>query len=652
MFSIENISVGFGDRILFDKVSLTINPHDRIGLVGLNGTGKSTLLKIIAGEQTPDSGKLNRASYVSAGYLPQDGIGTQQATLYRAGESAFEGIIELREKLESAQDSIHSMNPDHPEFDKLLEVIGEIQHRMEDLDAYRMKSKIERVLSGLGFKPTDFERPTAEFSGGWQMRIALAKLLLREPTILLLDEPTNHLDLDSLQWLEEYLQTYDGAIILVSHDRAFLDRVTKTTVAIEHRKVQSYSGNYSFYEKESAAQKNLLSGAVKNQQREIAKTQEFIERFRYKATKARQVQSRIKRLEKMELITVETEDSEIAFNFPTPLPSGRIVLQLQEISKSYDSTVVFKNLSMQIDRGDKIAVVGVNGAGKSTLMRIIAGAEEFGSGDRSLGHNVELSYFAQNQAEELDPSKEVLDILDDVAEGEIRKKLRTILGSFLFQGDDVFKKVSVLSGGEKSRLALAKMLLVKSNFLIMDEPTNHLDMKSKRILQDALANFEGTFIIVSHDRAFLDPLVNKVLEVSQSGVRTFIGNVTEYLLTREAGSASKKSVTKTQTDRMDLDVSPLTQRERRRMEAEQREKLSHKLRPLKKKLGELEERIQSGEERKREIEESMADLSFYRDGEKSKSVTSEYKELQVSLSNAYWEWESILKKIESIKKTE
>ena len=540
MLSLDHISVQFGGRYLFDDLSLMVGPHDRIGLVGSNGAGKTTLLKIIASLSQAESGTVSKAHYVTAGYLPQDGVTAIGKTLYKEVETAFENILLVQQELEEAHALLSTQDTASQEYMETLEIYGELQHKLEDLDAFRMQSKIERVLMGLGFSVPDLERQTDEFSGGWQMRIELAKLLLKEPSVLLLDEPTNHLDIESLQWLEEYLHQYNGAIILVSHDRAFLDSITARTFALSLGKMEEYAGNYSFYEKERVIRKELVMNAYKNQQQQLKQTQQFVDRFRYKATKARQVQSRIKQMEKLDLIEIEDEEQEIHFHFPQPQPSGRVVMELKNLQKSYGTHKVFAGLNYIIERGDRIAVVGVNGAGKSTFSRIVAGVEPFNGGERVPGYNTIVSYFAQHQAEELDMSKEVLQIVDEVATGEVRTKLRTILGSFLFRGDDVFKKVKVLSGGEKSRLALSKMLLLPSNFLIMDEPTNHLDMRSKKVLQEALAEFNGTYLIVSHDRAFLDPIVNKVLEFSHGGIRTFLGNVSDYLSEKEGRGGEKE----------------------------------------------------------------------------------------------------------------
>ncbi len=666
MLSLDHISVQFGGRYLFDDLSLMVGPHDRIGLVGSNGAGKTTLLKIIAGLSQAEDGTVSKAHYVTAGYLPQDGVTAVGKTLYKEVETAFENILLVQQELEEAHLLLSTQDTASQEYMETLEIYGELQHKLEDLDAFRMQSKIERVLMGLGFSVPDLERQTDEFSGGWQMRIELAKLLLKEPSVLLLDEPTNHLDIESLQWLEEYLHQYNGAIILVSHDRAFLDSITARTFALSLGKMEEYAGNYSFYEKERVIRKELVMNAYKNQQQQLKQTQQFVDRFRYKATKARQVQSRIKQMEKMDLIEIEDEEQEIHFHFPPPQPSGRVVMELKNLQKSYGTHKVFTGLNYTIERGDRIAVVGVNGAGKSTFSRIVAGVEPFNGGERVAGYNTIVSYFAQHQAEELDMSKEVLQIVDEVATGEVRTKLRTILGSFLFRGDDVFKKVKVLSGGEKSRLALSKMLLLPSNFLIMDEPTNHLDMRSKKVLQEALAEFNGTYLIVSHDRAFLDPIVNKVLEFSHGGIRTFLGNVSDYLVKKKEETGKKNSGGRRQEtggsrQKVHEDPSPKSQeqkagsrgkdaiyhseKEKKRIEAERRQEHSKKFQPLKKKLSLVEKEIEKLEKRKSEIEGLMAQPEFYKNGEEAKRIAAEYKTVQAKLNDNYYEWDKVSQEI-------
>ncbi|HXG01575.1 MAG TPA: ABC-F family ATP-binding cassette domain-containing protein, partial [Bacteroidota bacterium] len=653
MISAVNISLQYGGKVIFRDVSFRVGPHDRIGLVGSNGAGKTTLLKVLLGEVRPDEGEVARAKYVTVGYLPQEGMHVEGRTLYEEAETAFADVIETRRRLDQIHERMAEI-ADHEseEFRDLLELYGELQHKLEDSDAFRMKMKIEKVLLGLGFSVDDLSRQTAEFSGGWQMRIALAKLLLTQPSLLLLDEPTNHLDLDSLQWLEEYLRSYQGAFMIVSHDRRFLDNMTTKTYELSLGKLTEYAGNFSFYVKEKKERQELTLAAYRNQQEYIKQQERFIERFRYKATKARQVQSRIKMLEKMEVVELEDEENGIRFTFPPAPPSGRSVMELRAISKSYGTTRVFENLDFDIDRGDRIAFVGVNGAGKSTLARIIAGIEPFDGGERKIGHNVTISYYAQHQADELNPTKDVLTTVDDVAIGDVRKRLRNLLGCFLFSGDDVFKNVGVLSGGEKSRLALAKMLLQPANLLVLDEPTNHLDMRSKAVLQDALKNFEGSYVIVSHDRDFLDPIVNKVVEFRRSDspndtacVRIYPGNLSDYLYTKQkelVGAVEKPAHAISESEQR------LSDKERRRIEAEQRQKRYQLTKPIRDEIEQIEQEIETKEERKAELEELMAHPEFYKDGEKVKEITAEYKSLERELQHAYFRWGELTKELEEM----
>jgi len=647
MLSLEHITIQFGERSLFQDVTATIGPRDRIGLVGSNGSGKSTLLKAIVGLQQTDIGNINKAQYVTVGYLPQDGVSAIGRTLYQEAETAFEDVLQIHREMDDAHQQLTTLDPSGDDFTDTLEVLGELQHKLEDLDAYRMKSKIERVLMGLGFSVQDFVRLTDEFSGGWQMRIALAKLLLKEPNVLLLDEPTNHLDIETLQWLEEYLRQYNGAIILVSHDRAFLDNLTTKTFALSRGKFESYSGNFSFYETEREVRKELLVSQLKNQQQHIKQTQEFIERFRYKATKARQVQSRIKQLEKIEIVEVENEEEEIHFHFPPPQQSGRVVMELKNLGKHYGALEVFNNLDYKVERGDRIAIVGVNGAGKSTLSRILAGVESYDTGERIIGYNVVPSYFAQDQADELDLTKDVLRTVEESAGTETRAQLRTLLGSFLFHGDDVFKSVSVLSGGEKSRLALAKMLLQPANFLIMDEPTNHLDMKSKRVLQEALSKYEGTFAIVSHDRSFLDPIVNKVLEVKPGSLRTFLGNLSDYIMKKK----EEREQAERNTEKLNTPLSNETQATWQEKQ-KRRKSIAREVRAAKKKVEEAESLIHQRETRKIEIEAMLANPDFYKNGEEAKLISAEYKDIQIQLEQAYSNWSNMARQLEQIEKNE
>lgn len=652
MLQIEGLSLHFGERALFDNIQTIVNPGERIGLVGPNGAGKSTLLKIIAGLQNPDEGTVSISNEETIGYLPQDGVDPDpDLTVLEEVARAFTEIIKLRERFDVIQKKLETHDPESDEHARALEEFGNVQQDLENSGSYTLEADIERILMGLGFNEDDFARSTTEFSGGWLMRIALAKLLLRKPSYLLLDEPTNHLDIESLQWIESFLISYEGAVIIVSHDRAFLDTVTTRTLALRQGELDDYAGNYTFYEKKAAEEKELLKKKYENQQKEIKQTQEFIDRFRYKATKAKQVQSRIKQLEKLDKIEIEDEQSEISFRFPPPARAGRVVLELKDVVKKYGDNVVFDGIDYEIERGDKIAVVGPNGAGKSTLIRILAGLEPISAGTREMGYNVTPGYFAQHQADELKKSNTPLDEMRLVGSNESETRLRTILGSFLFVGDDVFKKVKVLSGGEKSRVALAKMLLNSGNFLIFDEPTNHLDMQSKNILQQALQQYEGTLMIVSHDRDFLDPIVNKTLEIQPGRLKTWLGNVTFYLEKKSEENSAEKSVKKEKVKQKQIkeqEENQLSRKEERRLEAEKRNAISKKIKPLKNRLKEIEGAIEKLEERNGEIESVMAEPSFYDDPDNVKKVSMEYESIKNDLADHLNKWEEVASRIEFI----
>ena len=645
MISTTNITLQFGGRVLFKDISFRVGTHDRIGLVGSNGAGKTTLLKILAGEVTPDQGDVNKAKYVSVGYLPQEGMTVSGRSLYSEVQTVFGDVIDAQARLDEVHRRMgETIDHSSDEFKELLDLYGELQHKIEASDAFRMKGVIEKVLCGLGFVERDFARDTGEFSGGWQMRIALAKLLLMQPSLLLLDEPTNHLDLDSLQWLEAYLQSYEGAIMIVSHDRRFLDTMAQRICELSLGSMTEYSGNFSFYVKARGERLELQAAAFRNQQQQIKQTEQFIERFRYKATKARQVQSRVKMLDKMEMIELEDQEGGIRFSFPPAPSSGKVVMELIDIRKSYGVIDVFKGVSLDIVRGDRMAFVGVNGAGKSTFSRIIAGVEPIGGGERKIGHNAIIGYYAQHQAEELNPIDDALETLESIATGESRRQLRTLLGSFLFQGDDVFKKVKVLSGGEKSRLALAKLLLQPSNLLVMDEPTNHLDVRSKGVLQDALSEYEGSFVIVSHDRDFLDPIVNKIVEFRHGGIKVYPGTLSEYLekkrMEREAEAASFAPVKTT--------GSAAKEKERKRLEADFRQERYRRTKPLQDKINTIERSIGKHEEEKTMIEHQMSNPDFFKDGEHVKATAARYKELQELLIDEYYRWGELTKDLERV----
>ncbi|RPI18941.1 MAG: ABC transporter ATP-binding protein [Ignavibacteriae bacterium] len=639
MLSVSNISVQFGSKKLFDDVSFIVNPRDRIGLVGSNGTGKSTLLKVINHLLEPDSGIIAGSKHTTIDYLPQDGIAYSGKTLYEEVYSGVSDVASVKDEIDDVHKELAEReDKDSEEYHDLVETLGELQHKFEDLDGFKIKSSIEKILMGLGFKVEDMDRLTEEFSGGWQMRIALAKLLLKNPSVLLLDEPTNHLDIESLLWLENFLKAYEGSVVLVSHDRKFLDNITNKTIEIYTGKVTLYNGNYSFYEKEKEERRGLIEKRYLNQQKYLTQQERFIERFRYKAKKASQVQSRIKMLEKLELVEMEDEESAIHFKFPPATHSGRKVIELKNITKWYDDNLVLKNVDLEIERGEKIGFVGVNGAGKSTLARIIRGTEDFREGERILGYQVELEFYSQHQADTLEPNHTVLDTLEEVATGDVRKLLRNILGSFLFKGDDVFKQVSVLSGGEKSRLALARMLLKSSNFLILDEPTNHLDMNSKKVLMNALNEYQGTILIISHDREFLDGIVHKIIEVKDRNIKTYFGNCTAYLERKaeEQETLNGQQAIKKADDEPESKAKKT--KEQKRNEAEIRNKIYNETKPLKQKISKIEHEIKLKEERLKAIELEMSSEEFYRNPENVKTVNKEFGEIKQRLTELYHDW--------------
>ena len=630
MIEIRDIRLAYGVRKLLDGIDVVINKGDRIGLVGSNGAGKSTLLKILAGLEHADSGDIIKPRYSTIGYLPQDALVVGSRPLFDEVESAFENVIRLREDLKEVDAVLNSAPVGSQEYADALESMGEITHKLEDAEESKLRSRVETVLQGLGFKMSDMRRPCSEFSGGWQMRIALAKLLLKEPSLLMLDEPTNHLDIESIAWLEDYLGGYGGAVMIVSHDRAFLDLLTNRTFHITRGRLDSYAGNYGFFLEESEARRHQLERAAANQQKKIDKTERFIERFRYKSSKAAQVQSRIKALDKVDRIELEQGESEISFRFPEPARSGQVVLDVENVSKAFGDQKVLHNVSFLIERGERVALVGVNGAGKSTLVKIIAGELAKDSGQISLGFNVSMSYFAQHQTEELNVENDVLTEAVEVAPMERKSEVRGLLGSFLFTGDDVKKRVGVLSGGEKNRLALAKMLLKDFNFLILDEPTNHLDMNSKAVLQAALAAYGGTYLIVSHDRSFLDPIVDKVIELSPDGLRIFPGNLSEYV-ERIKGEGKIKLRSSSSA----LQKNSNDPRQRRAEAAKKREELSK----IKKAISKIEKDIADSENAVAQIEAEMSSPDFFKRGAECASTTEDYNNLKAKIDSLYKEWE-------------
>ena len=540
MITINQISHHFGKKTLFNKINTVIGARDRIALIGSNGSGKTTLLRMFMGELEPESGSVDKPDYVSIGYLPQDGISVSGKTLcLRKPKVPLAMCSNSKKKIDQAEEQMAEMDTSEDAYYDLIDQMGEWEQQLEDHEPHKMKSRVERILMGMGFKATDFERDTGEFSGGWQMRIALAKLLLQNPSLIILDEPTNHLDILSQHWVEQYLKHYQGALIVISHDRAFLDEVTDRTLELKMGDLNSFKGNYSYYVTETDKRLEILRKSYANQQKEIKEIKEWITRFRSNVKKASMVQSRIKSLNKMELITIPRDEKKMFFRFPKSPPASSKVITITGLEKAYGDNVIFDGLDLRIDKGDRIAVVGVNGAGKSTLARIMAGIEVFQGGTVEKGINTVLGYFAQSQAEELNPANTVLEEVETAAIGNDDANPRGALGALLFSGDEALKKTSVLSGGEKNRVALAKMLMHPANCMILDEPTNHLDIKSKEVLQEAINLFEGTVILVSHDRSFLDGVVNKVLEVSPGSTRMLTCNVSEYIERIEQEAAEK-----------------------------------------------------------------------------------------------------------------
>ena len=646
MLSVENVSIQFLGRVLYKDLSFTVSAKDRVCFAGPNGAGKSTLMKIIAGLMTPDTGIINKAKYTEVGYLPQDGIKHSGKTLFNEAETAFENEIIIKEKVENYGELLGQLDAKSQEYKDALNTYGELQLKLDNFDVSKMKPNIEKILNGLGFKDSDFTRNTSEFSGGWQMRLALAKLLLKGPSILLLDEPTNHLDIDSQLWLENYIQGYQGAVIIISHDSAFLDLLVKKTLAFESGRVSEFSGNYSYYLEQSDLLRKQLKRAFDNQQRDIAKAEQFINRFRSKARRASQAQSRLKQLEKIERIEApQNSEKAIKLEFPQPERSGQIVIELTDVEKAYGSNVVFNKLNFRIDRGEKIAVVGANGAGKSTFSRILSDSEKVDRGIRKTGHKVSISHFAQDHAEKLNPNITVLETIEEVATSEIAGNLRSLLGCFLFRGDDVFKKVDVLSGGERSRLSLAKILLKPANFLILDEPTNHLDMQSQKVLQDALISYKGTLLIVSHNRDFLDPITNKVIEFYSDGkpMKTFIGNLSSFIEARSV-DVLNKTIKPSNTK---LQKNTNSRKEIRKAQGKARQKKSEAIKPLQNELDAIESDIEKCERRKTEIEKNMNSEDFFKSNDHIE-ITEEYKSLLVKLEKLFSKWSTTSDQIDEI----
>ena len=645
MVSVQSLSINFGQRDLFTNLSFFIGEKDRIGLIGKNGAGKSTLMKIIAGRIGATSGQVLIPKEKTIGYLPQEMEHEEEASIIDEASRAFEEINILEEHITSLTEQLSERSDYESEgYNSLIQRLSEANDRMAILGGGNMEQQVQKVLQGLGFTAEDMNRQMKEFSGGWKMRVELAKLLLMQPNVLLLDEPTNHLDIESIEWLESFLKNYSGAIILISHDRVFLDTITNRTVEITGQKVHDIKAPYSKYMEWRAEDMERQEQAYKNQQKYIEDTQRNIDKFRAKKNKAAFAQSLIKKLDKMERLEIDTfENAQINFTFPSAPRSGKVVVKTDDLAKSFDKPV-FKDVNLSIARQEKVAFVGKNGAGKTTLTRIILG-EERAQGEMSLGHNVDIGYYAQNQSEQLDPSKTVFEVLDDEATGEIRTQLRALLGAFLFSGEDIDKKVSVLSGGEKARLALCKLLLHPYNLLILDEPTNHLDMRSKEMLKRALQQYDGTLIVVSHDRDFLSGLTELVYEVTPTGLKQYIGDIQELLKEKRASSiaAYEADVQKQAVAKEEKSSNKRSYEERKEFERQKR-KLTNA-------VGKSERSIEELESELAQLQEEISQLD-YSNQEAADKVLNRFQERKKLLDETVEAWEQFTLELEELLESE
>ena len=631
MISINNLIVEFGGFTLFKDVTFIVNSRDRIGLVGKNGAGKSTLLKIFAGKQEATKGTVSIPNEVKVGYLPQQMKHEDGRTVIEEALTAFEEVIELEKEIANINNEIAERTDyESDDYMKLINRLTEKNDRFHMMGGENIQAEAERTLLGLGFLRSDFSRQTNEFSGGWRMRIELVKILLRRPDVFLLDEPTNHLDIESIQWLEDFLKTYPGAVVLVSHDRAFLDNITNRTVEISVGKIYDYKVSYSQYVALHAERREQQMKAYINQQKMIKDTEDFIERFRYKATKSVQVQSRIKQLEKIDRIEIdEVDNSKLNLKFPPAPRSGDLVCEVKDLSKAYGDHLVLKDLEFVIERGEKLAFVGKNGEGKSTLVKVLMGELDH-TGVCKIGHNVKIGYFAQNQAMLLDGEKTVFDTIDDVAVGDVRTKIRDILGAFMFGGEDIDKKVKVLSGGERSRLAMIRLLLEPVNLLVLDEPTNHLDMKSKDVLKEALLKFDGTVIVVSHDREFLDGLSSKVYEFANQTIKEHLGGIYSFLQNKKMDSMRELDRKQQAAREEKVEIAP----SENKMNYLERKEMSKQISKLERTVAKCEEMIAEYEEKIEEIEALLTDPKN-QDQETFKAYDEAKKNLEDEMTN--WE---------------
>jgi ATP-binding cassette subfamily F protein 3 len=643
LISVNNITKEFGGTPLFSGITFNLNDKGCVGLAGMNGSGKTTLLKIIAREIKSDTGTIAYPNDITIGYLPQEKVITSSKSIREETLEAFKFINTLNERIAELTGEIQQRTDYHSDdYSKLLIELDELNHKLLIYEPDKLLANTEKVLFGLGFKHSDLDRPLSEFSFGWQMRVEIAKLLLLKPALLLLDEPTNHLDIESIQWLEEFLKNYFGSILIVSHDRALLDNITDRTIEITNGKIYDYKVPYSQYVQLREERLSQQKAAFNNQQAEVRQVERFIERFRYKNTKSKQVQSRITHLEKLDRVELdEIDQSAIHFTFPPAPHSGKITVECKNISKYYDEHHVLDNINLEILKGERIAFVGKNGEGKTTLAKIIAGRLNH-QGEVKLGYHVETGYFAQDQWEMLDADKTVFETVDDIAVGDIRTRLKSILGAFLFQGDDIDKKVKVLSGGEKSRLSLAKLLLTPSNFLLFDEPTNHLDMRSKDILKNALLQFTGTMVIVSHDRDFLQGLTSKVYEFRNMGIKEYRGDIFEYLEKRKLEDLKELEIKERKSN---ADSRPVSDS---KIKWEQKKEFERERRKLEKKVADLEQIVEKLELRLEGVNNKLADSSNYKEEIKSGALYKEHGELTKDIENTYSEWEKLQLRLEQM----
>ena len=637
MLQLAGAGKRFGHKLLFDGLDWLVAPKERTGLVGGNGTGKSTLLKVVAGLEPLDYGTLSAMKGIRIGYLPQDGLAVSGRTVFDECLTVFATVRQLEQELENLTARMSELDPHGSEYAQVANQFERAESELRARDGYAIEAQVGAVLAGLSFRKEDWTRQTEEFSGGWQMRIALAKLLLEKPNLLLLDEPTNHLDLEARNWLEDYLTNYEFAFVLISHDRYFLDVTVKKIAEIWNKKVTFYTGGYEKFRHQKAERLTQLEAAYKNQQDRIQQLEAFINRFRYQATKAKQVQSRIKELDRIERIELPPEEKTIHFSFPQPKPSGRVVAQFKDVAKSYGAKHVFGNANFIIERGDRIALVGVNGAGKSTLIKLLAGIEPLTSGEYILGHNAEPDYFAQDQYKELDPQTRVLDDLREIAPRTTETELRNLLGCFLFSEDDVFKRIGVLSGGERNRYALARMLLHPSNFLLLDEPTNHLDMRAKDVLLESLEEYTGTVVFVSHDRYFIEHLATRVFEIGDGEIRVFPGNFADYLWRKQGGPETVPTLKDVLGGVPAADPIPVAARTGKRINPIKLKQMQERVQQLEGQIGNLESQIQQSE------------LSFsdFTNPEEAARLAALLESQRTALDEAMAQWEEITQEIEA-----